>query len=166
MSHNSKCCCPQTTVTVDQSFDATFAFVPVDIHNNGTAVQLTDKTLDAGWSRAANVIAFTGTADKVTGHISLNAPDSGVSNYWSRPKLRVLRGGAVIAVIDDLVMQQNGAYDGDATLNGQFFDKQPGANPAYTFEWFDKENRTSTLIPATFSQLALTATLKIDVLTL
>ena len=160
---SKKCCCPKSTIEVDQTFDATFQVNNADIHNNGSVVSLTDKVLDSGWSRSANVVTYTGEPEKVTGYITINAPDGGVSNYWARPKLRVLRGGNVIAVIDDLVMQQTGAYDGDATLNGVFFDKQPPANPAYTFEWFDNDNRTATLPPETFSQIALVATEKATV---
>lgn len=153
----------KTVVLVDRTSDATFGLTNADIHNNGAVVNLTNKVLDTEWSRAANVVTFTGTPDKVKGYVSINAPDSGASNYWSRPKLRVSRGGNVIAVIDDLVMQQNTAYDGDGTLSGVFFDKSPGANPSYTFEWFRKDNRISTLLPETFSQIALEATIKTQV---
>lgn len=153
------------TVEVDQTFDATFQVTNTDIHNSTPIVAMTDKVLDAGWSRAANVVTYTGTPEKVEGYISISAPDSGASNYWARPKLRVLRGGNVIAIIDDLVMQQNGAYDGDAVINGVFFDKQPGVNPAYTFEWFDQENRTATLPARAESQIALVATEKVTVFT-
>ena len=156
---------PENTIIIDQTFDATFGLTNADIHNNGAVVQMTNKVLDAGWSRAANVVTYTGTPEKVKGYITINAPDGGASSYWARPKLRVLRGGAIIAILDDLVMQQNGAYDGDATLNGVFFDKQPGANPAYTFEWFDKEARTATLPPIAESQIALEATVKVTVFT-
>lgn len=148
---------------VDQTFDATFSVDNTDIHNSGAVVLMTDKVLDAGWSRAANVVSYAGTPEKVKGYVTVNAPDGGASNYWSRPKLRVFRSGNVIAVIDDLVMQQNGAYDGDATVNGVFFDKQPGANPSYTFEWFDQDNRTATLPATGFSQIALEATEKVPV---
>lgn len=150
-------------VIVDKTVDATFSFDPVDIHNNGAVVLLQDKILEAGWSRAANVVTYTGTPDKVRGYVSLNAEDAGASNYWSRPQLNILRGGNIIAVVDDIVMQNNGAYDGDATLNGVFFDKNPGVNPSYTFEWFDDDNRTATLVPNSFSQLALEATTKVQV---
>lgn len=164
-SSSSSSCEPENTIIVDQTFDATFALTNADIHNNGAIVQMTDKVLDAGWSRSANTVTYTGTPEKVTGYVTINAPDAGVSNYWARPKLRVSRGGTVVAIIDDLVMQQNGAYDGDATLNGVFFDKQPGANPAYTFEWFDNDNRTATLPPISESQISLEATEKVTVYT-
>lgn len=152
------------TVEVDKTFDATFNLTTDDIHNNGSVVAMVDDLLDSGWARVANVVTFTGTPEKVKGYVSINAPDGGASNYWARPKLRVIRGGDVIAVIDDLVMQQTGAYDGDATINGVFFDKQPGQNPAYTFEWFDQDARTATLPPVNFSQIALEATQKVTVL--
>lgn len=158
------------TIEVDQTFDATFSLTDTDIHpadganvNTGSPIGMADKVLDAGWSRAANVVTFTGAPEKVKGYITINAPDAGASNYWSRPKMRVSRGGTVIAILDDLVMQQTGAYDGDATINGVFFDKTPPANPAYTFEWFDQEARTSTLPPIAESQIALEATLKVEV---
>lgn len=154
---------PSNTVFVDQTFDATFGLTNADIHNNGAIVQMTNKVLDAGWSRAANVVSYAGRPEKVKGYVSINAPDAGASSYWARPKLRVSRGRAIIAIIDDLVMQQNGTYDGDATVNGVFFDKQPGANPSYTFEWYDQENRTATLPPIEESQIALEATVKIEV---
>lgn len=156
-------CIDVKVLEADVSSDATFTFDSVDIHNNGTVVSLTNKVLDAGWSRVANVVTYTGTPNKVIGYVSLNAPDGGASNYWARPKLKVLRGGNIIAVLDDLVMQQNGAYDGDTTINGVFFDKNPGANPAYTFEWFDQDNRTATNPPNGFSQLALEAVTKVQV---
>lgn len=152
------------TAEVDQTVSATFGLTNSDIHNNGALVQFTDKVLDAGWSRAANVVTFAGDPVFVEGILTINASDGGASNYWARPKMRVIRGGNVIAVLDDLVMQQTGAYDGDFTLLGTFFDKAPGANPAYTFEWFDKENRTATLRPEAFSQLAMKAVNSITIL--
>lgn len=131
---------------------------PNDIHNNGNVVDFaSDERVDTGWSRTANAFAYTGSSDHVIGYVNINAPDVGVSNYWSRPKIRILRGADPIAVIDDLVMQQNGAYDGDATINGNFIDVTPGVDPTYTFEWFDKENRTATLIPEPFSSITLKA---------
>lgn len=153
-----------STTEVDQTVSATFGLTSADVHNNGAVVQMTDKLLDSGWTRTANVVTYTGTPNFVEGIVTINAPDVGVSNYWARPKLRIIRGGDVIAVLDDLVMQQNGAYDGDFTLNAQFFDKTPGVNPTYTFEWFDKENRTATLAPETFSQIAMKAVNKVNVL--
>lgn len=158
-------CLDVKIVQVDSTSDATFTFDSVDIHNNGSVVFFTDKILSPEWSRVNNVITYTGTPAKVKGYVSLNAPDSGASNYWARPKLRVSRGGNIIAVLDDLVMQQNGAYDGDATINGVFFDNNPGSNPDYTFEWFDQDNRTSTTLPLDFSQLALEAVNKVQVYT-
>lgn len=59
---------------------------------------------------------------------------SDVSAYWARPKIRIIRNGTIIAVMDDLVMQAVGTYDGDFTLSGVFYDKNPGKNPSYTFE--------------------------------
>ena len=107
------------TEDVDQTLDATFNLAAVDIHNNGAVVQMVDNTLDAGWVRTANQVSYLGTApENVKGFISISAPDSGASQYWSRPKLRVLRNGVQIAIIDDLVMQQTGLYDGDAVING------------------------------------------------
>lgn len=70
-----------------------------------------------------------------------------------------------VAVLDDLVMQAVGTYDGDFTLHGTFLDYQPGVNPSYTFEWFDKETRTATLTPADYSQVAMKAIEDITVLT-
>lgn len=154
---------PPNTIFVDQTFDATFNLTNADIHNNGAAVQMVDDVLDAGWARTANQVTFLGVPEKVTGFISVSAPDAGASNYWSRPKMRVSRNGTQIAIIDDLVMQQNGTYDGDAVINGVFFDKSPGNNPTYTFEWFDQENRTATLPPRGESQIALEATVKVEV---
>lgn len=151
------------TEIVDQTFDAVFSLTTADIHNNGAVVGLVDQTLETGWSRTANQVTYSDTPDKVIGHISVNASDTGASNYWSRPKLRVVRGGATIAVLDDLVMQANGTYDGDATITGSFIDKTPGTNPTYTFEWFDQENRTATLTPNAHSRIALSATKKVTV---
>lgn len=152
------------TRVVDATFDATFSFEPIDIHNNGVIVQLVDKVLDFGFSRVSNIITYNGTPEKINIDISLNAADLGASSYWGRPKIRVIRNGNIIAVFDDLAMQQTGTYNGDATITGSFVDKNPPANPSYTFEWFDEENRTATLIPESFSQLSLVATNKITVL--
>ena len=143
---------------VQRDFCATFQVGGPDIHNNGPLVEMREKLdPDNKFEQDAGTIKYDGEPLKVKGYITINAPDGGASNYWSRPKLRVSRGGTVIAILDDLVMQQNGAYDGDATINGVFFDLMPGANPAYLFEWFDKENRTATLPPEDFSQIALEA---------
>ena len=153
------------TVDVDRSLFIQSTVAPDDIHNNGSVVLFSgDVRVDANWSRTANVFTYTGNPNAVIGRISLNAVDNGASSYWSRPKLRVLKGGNIIAVIDDLVMQQNGAYDGDATINGSFVDATPGTNPSYTFEWFDKENRTATLAVQTFSNITLQAIEKVTVL--
>ena len=141
------------------AYCATFQVGGADIHNNGSLVEMREKLdPDNKFEQDGGTIKYDGEPLKVKGYVSINAPDGGASNYWSRPKLRISRGGVTIAVIDDLVMQQNGAYDGDATVNGVFFDLMPGANPAYLFEWFDKENRTATLPPEEFSQIALEAT--------
>lgn len=152
------------TALVDRTVDSTFTFNAVDFHNNGTVVALTNKTLGAGWSRASNVITYTGTPEKVIGYVSLSALN-GAGNYWARPALRVSRGATVVAVIDDLAMQLNGNYSGDAAINGVFFDNNPPANPAYTFTWFDNDNRTYSGLPATYSQLALSAVHKVQVYT-
>lgn len=155
---------PSTPAVIDQTFDAVFGVGESDIHNNGLIVDMLDKVLDSGWARSSNVVTFTGEPDKVKGYITISAPDNGASSYWARPKLRVIRGGNVIAIVDDLVMQANTTYDGDAVLNGVFFDKSPGVNPSYTFEWFRQENRTATLPPRSESQIALEATIKIGVM--
>lgn len=152
------------TASVDQTVDATFTFNAVDFHNNGTVVALTNKTLGAGWARASNVITYTGSPEKVIGYVSLSALN-GAGNYWARPALRVSRGATVVAVIDDLAMQLNGNYSGDAAINGVFFDHNPPANPAYTFTWFDNDNRNYSGLPATYSQLALSAVHKVQVFT-
>ena len=129
-----------------------------DIHNNGALVSFEeDKRKDEVWSRNNNIFTHTGPANNVTINVSINAVDGGASNYWSRPKLRLLRNDEVIAVFDDLVMQQNNAYDGDATFSALFIDTTPEDSPSYKFEWFDKENRTATLIPQPYSQITLKA---------
>lgn len=156
---------PTQTDFVDKTSDAVFSFGNTDIHNNGVVVNLVDEVLDSGWSRSANTVTFTGDPEKVKGYVSINAPDSGASSHWARPKLRVLRGATTIAVLDDLVMQQTTAYDGDSTISGVFFDKNPPSNPSYTFEWFDKDARTSTLIPESFSRISLEAVIKVEVYT-
>jgi len=130
----------------------------VDIHNNGAVVQLgSNNRVDDGWSRANNVFKYSGETNYVEIVININAVDSGSSNYWSRPKLRVLKDGDILGVIDDLVMQQNGAYDGDATYADILIDEIISTDPVYTFEWFDKETRTSTLVPEDYSKIVLKA---------
>lgn len=138
-------------------YDATFWLTTADIHNNWPVVWLTNKVLDTGFSRSSNVVSYSWTPEKTQIQVSINATDTGASSYWARPKLRILRGWNIIAVFDSLVMQQTGAYDWDATIVWSFLDKQPGANPSYTFEWFDKDARTATLTPASYSQISLTA---------
>ncbi len=152
------------TDKVDVTKTATFGFSEDDIHDNGSLVKLVDKDLDDEFSREDNIVTVKGEYAEVEGIISLNAPDKGVSTHWSRPKMRVTRNDTVIAVWDDLVMQQTGAYDGDATIVGGFIDKNPGEDPAYKFEWFDQDNRRSTIIPTEFSQLALRVRKTIEVL--
>lgn len=150
---------------VDRSRDAALFIGPADIHNALPVVAFVGDDLDAGWSRVANVVSFTGQAKKVRGTVNINAPDSGVSNYWSRPKLRVTEATTgKTFIMDDLVMQQNTAYDGDATFQGSFVHKGPLTNPSYTFEWFDKDNRTATLIPIADSQIVLEAVQSVQVL--
>lgn len=135
-------------------------FSAVDIHNNGTVVQFENNVRsDDGWSRANNQFTYQGEPNHVDIQVCLNAVDSGASSYWSRPKLRILRNGDVIAIMDDLCMQQNGTYDGDATIVGAITDPTPGEDPVYTFEWFDKDARTATLIPQGFSAVTLKAAL-------
>lgn len=150
-------------ITIDQTFDAVFHVVGSDIHNNGELVEMADLKLDGSWSRELNVVSYIGSPFKVTGMVSVNAPDNGSSNYWSRPKMRIRNGSRTVAIIDDLVMQQNSAYDGDAVLNGVFYDHEPSENPSYTFEWFRKDNRVSTLPPNAESIIAITATHKVEV---
>ena len=137
---------------------------PADIHNNGAVVQFSwDVRIDTWRARAANVFTYTGAADHVRGKIEINAPDIWASNYRSRPKIRILKNWSTIAVIDDLVMQQNTAYDWDATINGTFLDVTPGTNPVYTRERFDQDNRTGTLAPTAFSNICMEAVEKFQV---
>lgn len=151
------------TVLVDQSHDIVLGFEKIDIHNNETEVKFFEVHVDEGWKFTNNKVSYSGHPNKVRGTFSINCFDEGSSNYWSRPKVRVLRDGEIIAIIDDLVMQQNRAYDGDATINGSFIDKLPTENPEYTFEWFRKDNRVSTIPPQSYSRLTLEAVEKVEV---
>ena len=157
-------------VELDQTYDATYLVVGDDIHpednsldNKPTPLEFEDKQVDDKWSRELNEITFDGEPKKVRGFISIRAIDDGVSNFWSRPKLRVSKNGVEIDVLDDLAMQQNTAYDGDAVINGIFYDESPGANPKYTFEWFDNDRRTATLKPTEASRISLEAIVKVKV---
>lgn len=157
-------------VELEQTFDATYSVIGDDIHpednsldNNPTPLEFEDKQADDKWSRELNEITFSGEPRKVRGYISIRANDTGESNFFSRPKLRVSRNGVEIDVIDDLVMQQSSAYDGDAIINGIFFDEKPGANPKYKFEWFDNGRRTATLTPTDASRISLEAIIKVKV---
>lgn len=137
----------------------------VDIHNNWAVVQFTwDVRSDAWWNRTNNQFTYTGSPDHVRWKIEINAEDVWASNFWSRPKIRILKWWNVIAVIDDLVMQITGAYDWDATVNWTFLDVDPWVNPVYTWEWFDKDNRTATLEPTPISNICMEAVEKFQVL--
>lgn len=130
----------------------------INIHDNGSLVVFAgDTRVDTGWARGGNIFKYNGSPDYVEGIIAVNAFDDGASNNWTRPKLKVLKNDEIIYVIDDLVMQDTRAYDGDATIAGTFVDAIPGKNPVYTFEWFDDENRISTLVPEKFSNITLKA---------
>lgn len=136
-----------------------------DIHNNGAVVQFaSDITVESGRSRVANVFTYTWEPKRVNIKPQINAEDVWVSNYRARVKMRILRNGVVIWVLDDLVMQQNTAYDGDATPNGMITDTQPWVNPVYTLERFDEEARTATLQPENFSNVCLEAIEDVQVL--
>ena len=131
---------------------------PSDIHNNGALVQFSGETrADQNWSRANNIFSYAGTPDIVEVNFNIHALDTGASNYWARPKLRVLKNGVIDFVIDALAMQDNTAYDGAVTFTGEYKDVNPGLNPIYTFEWFDNEARTATLTPESFSRITLNA---------
>jgi len=136
----------------------------VDIHNNWNQVQFAwDSRIDTWWSRSTNIVTYTWSPDIVEWLVEINAEDEWASNYRARTKIRVIKWWNIIAVIDDLVMQQTWAYDWDATLNWSFVDEDPWNNPSYTFEWFDEDNRTATLIPNEFSNITLQARNKVSV---
>ena len=153
---------PTSTTFVDTSSTAISYLNGSDIHNNGAVVGFASDDLDTGWTRTANVFSYAGTADEVQITVNIFANDTGASNYWSRPSLRISDGAGVVAEIDDLVMQQNGQYSGNCNISGSVTLKNQ-INPSYIFEWFDSDNRTSTLTPIPSSHIALKATKKIEV---
>ena len=136
---------------------AELSLTATDIHNNGAAVGLVVEELSPNFAVAGSTVAFTGTPDRVEFVIAITATDQGASSYWNKPSLRVMNGAVIVFEVGDLGMQQNGAYSGDVHINGSFVDTAPGANPVYTFAWFDKDNRTATLIPEPFSLIRLSA---------
>ncbi len=71
--------------------------------------------------------------------------------------------GEVVGQMDDLAMQQNGAYSGNVQITGTIVINEP-SNTAYTFELFDTDNWTSTLTPIPSSHIAITAMSKVEVL--
>lgn len=148
-------------VQVDNSISSEFSLTNADIHNNGAVVGLVDEALDIGWTRAANVVSYAGAPDSMRVAVSVHVV--GGTNYWARPSLRVIEGGVVVARFSDLAMQQNGNYSGDANLSGSVLLKGVPANPAYTFEWYDTDNRSTVLTPQASSRISLEAIHKIMV---
>lgn len=136
-----------------------------DIHNNGGVVQFASHQLDPNWSRSNNTFTYAGSPDVVEITVNISAGDTGVSNYWGRPALRISNStGTVLGEMDDLAMQQNGAYSGDVQITGVVVIKSP-TDLSFIFEWFDRDNRTSTLTPIPSSHVALKAKTKAEVYT-
>lgn len=132
------------------------SFTQDDIHPNdggGTApnaqaANFASDTMEGSWSRAGATITYGGQAKVITLDINMRAQDTGASNYWAKPILRVTEqvSGRVFW-LEELEMQDNTAYDGSVYYDGSFRHLNPPANPRYLFEWFNEENRTATLTP-------------------
>lgn len=160
---------PTNTIFVDSTNICQSLFKSQDIHNQGPLVEFDSDIVMGGasnWNRVSNVFTYSGQPEYVKGEVQINAPQVvGNNSFWAKPKIRVLKGGVIIAVIDKLVMVESNAHDGDATINGSFTDAAPGVNPSYTFEFFDKDNRLATKLPIPgSSKLTMIATNKVEVL--
>ena len=137
-----------------------------DIHPNdggGSApdaqpASFASNTTQGGWSVAGNVASYTGTAGVVRGNISLRALDTGPSNYWAKPIVRVTEtvSGREF-YLEELAMQTTGAYDGSVYFDGSFVHLNPPANPSYVVEYYNIENRTATLTPQADSSIVFEA---------
>lgn len=146
-------------VDLNGSFYGKCNFASVDIHNNGALAQLTNPVVEGGWAQGADIFAYTGTPAAVKIFVNMLAIDAGASNYWARPKLLIeeITGSGWQATMDNLAMQATGNYDGDFVLADVAVHAFPPPNPRYQFSWYDKDNRTATLIPETYSQIVVEA---------
>lgn len=137
-----------------------------DIHpNDGGGVapdaqpaSFLSNTVEGGWSVAANTASYSGSVKVIKGNINLLALDTGTSNYWSKPIIRVTENvSGRVFYLEELAMQDNSAYDGSVYFDGSFVHLNPPINPNYVIEYFSKENRTATLTPQPNSSLVFEA---------
>lgn len=156
----------QSQVEVDKSYYIQSTLSPVDIHDNGSLVQISaDNRVAATWERTANEYTYNAidNADVVKISVNIKAIDAGASNYWAKPQLRVFKNNTIIANFGDLAMQQNTAYSGDILLPGYHVDVSAQTGDVYRFEWYDNDNRIATLIPTIESTITLEAIEKVIV---
>lgn len=126
--------------------------------DNAQPASFISNTVEGGWSVAANIASYAGSAKVIKGSINMAALDTGAANYWAKPIVRVTEtvSGRVF-YLEELAMQTNGAYDGTVYFDGSFVHLNPPVNPAYVVEYFNRENRTATLTPEAGSSLVLEA---------
>jgi len=154
---------PNNTTMVDSTSMSIAYLDGSDIHNNGPVVNFASDDLGSGWNRSANVFEYTGPCDAIIITANIAATDTGASSYWGRPSLRITNGdGDIVGEMDDLAMQQNGAYSGNVQITGTINIKNP-SNKEFTFTLFDTDNRTSTLTPIPSSHVALKAVKSVEV---
>jgi len=154
---------PSGTSFVDTSEVAIGYLSNSDIHNNGATLSFASDVLEGGWTRSGNVFSNSSSPDAFEFFANIYAEDVGASNYWARPAMRIVDGdGTIIGQMDDLAMQQNGAYSGSVQITGFCRVNNP-ASSDFTFQWFDMENRTATLAPIVSSQVVLKAIKKVEV---
>lgn len=137
-----------------------------DIHPNDgggvatfvSAGQFSSNTVEGDWSISNNVAKYAGKPKVINVDVNLRAQDTGASNFWARPVIRVTESvSGKIFWFGDLAMQDSTAYDGSVYISGSFKHLDPPANATYTFEYFNEENRTATLIPDVGSSVVLEA---------
>lgn len=130
---------------------------PVDIHNNGATLAITQTRADDGWTSQPNGANFQGSPDRVIVDINIQVDENEASNYWALPEVIVTRNGVRIGAASNVIMQDNGAYSAQSTLAASIVDPSPGTNPQYRFLLEDDDARTVAAVPQAHSHVALTA---------
>lgn len=152
------------TKEVDVSYLFHASVDPVDIHNAGTTLGITQTRADTGWSAVANGADYAGSPDSVDVSINIQVDENAGSNYWALPEIIVERNGTRIGSASMVLMQNNGAYSAQSTLSAMIVDPNPGANPQYRFFLEDDDNRTIEAIPQDHAHVTIRAHEKCEVL--
>ena len=135
---------------------------PVDIHNNGNALAITQTRVDTGWTSVANGADYAGSPDSVEVTVNVQVDENAASNYWALPEIIVTRNGTRIGAASAILMQNNGTYSNQSTLAAHIVDPDPGTDPEYRFLLEDADNRTNAAVPQDHAHVALRAIHKVQ----